>query len=183
MRVWAAALLCLAACRGAELPPAPRPAVAEEPAATPAPAPHDVTAEHYPMPRLPRGTARLRGADGAQHTVEVEVAATTAARTRGLMWRYALPEGTGMLFIFAGDEPLSFWMRNTLIPLDMFFIAADGTVVTVVDSAEPQTLTSRRSTQPAKYVLEVPGGWAKKRHLAAGARVELEGVGGIVPEP
>jgi uncharacterized membrane protein (UPF0127 family) len=142
----------------------------------------DVTAEDYVMPRLPTAVVTLVGRANQPVTVEVEVAATRDARTRGLMWRYTLVEGMGMLFIFTRDQPLSFWMRNTLIPLDMLFIDSKGKVVSIVENAEPKTLSSRASTGPAMYVLEVPGGWCAKAGVKAGSHVSFQGVTNIVPE-
>ncbi len=180
----------LASCRGAEGAGEPRPPPPPAPAQPPPPPPPpprpkqtDVTAQDYEPPRLPRATVTLAGAKGEPLKVEVEVAATHAARTRGLMWRYALPEGTGMLFIFTPQQPLSFWMRNTLIPLDMIFIDEAGKVVSIAENAEPRTLTSRPSAKPAKYVLEVPGGWSAKHKVKAGDAVRFDGIAGIVAEP
>jgi uncharacterized protein len=134
------------------------------------------------MPRLPSGRVTVAAAGGQSVTFEVEVAATRDTRTRGLMWRYALSESAGMLFIFTREQPLSFWMRNTLIPLDMLFIDAKGRVVSIIENAEPRTLQSRPSTGPATYVLEVAGGTSAKKKLKAGAQVTFEGISNIVPE-
>src|SRR5262245_47746117 len=108
MRVLAA-LLWLSACQNAE---GARPAPATVPAA-PAAAASDVTAESYRMPPLPRGRVTLVDAFGGKHVVEVEIAATRDARTRGMMWRRELADGHGMLFIFHQQHTLSFWMKNT----------------------------------------------------------------------
>jgi uncharacterized protein len=180
-------LVLLAACRGESRPPAPGPAapppvVAPSKGTAPKPVVTDVTAEDYVMPRLPKATVVLAGVGGKALKVDTEVASTRDARTRGLMWRYALPDGTGMLFIFAKQQPLSFWMRNTLIPLDMLFIDAEGEVVSIIENAEPRTLTSRPATGPATYVLEVPGGWTKTNGVKAGSKVRFEGISTIVPE-
>jgi uncharacterized membrane protein (UPF0127 family) len=91
------------------------------------------------------------------------------------MWRSALPEGTGMLFIFPTEAVQSFWMRNTLIPLDMVFIDHRLRVVGVVQWAEPHTLNSRTVGKPSVYVLEVPGGWTARNGVRAGSTVDLEG--------
>ncbi len=180
-------LALLVACRGETRPPAPAPEaappiVAPSKDTQPKPVVTDVTAEDYPMPRLPKATVTLTGTGGKALKVDSEVASTNDARTRGLMWRYALPEGTGMLFIFPRQRPLSFWMRNTLIPLDMVFIDADGAVVSIIENAEPRTLTARPATGPATYVLEVPGGWTKTNGVKAGSKVRFEGISNIVPE-
>lgn len=134
------------------------------------------------MPRLPKARVTLSGSGGKKLNVESEVAFTRDARTRGLMWRYALPDGTGMLFIFSREQPLSFWMRNTLIPLDMIFIDAKAKVVSIAENAEPRTLSSRPSSGPATYVLEVPGGWSAKNGVKAGSAVTFEGISGLVAE-
>lgn len=138
--------------------------------------PTDPSAEDYPMPPLPRAKVILTDAYGGKHLVDVEVAANELARTRGLMWRKELPEGQGMLFVFQNEEPHSFWMRNTLIPLDMIFIDAEGEIVGIVHRAEPKTLVSRRVDADSKYVLEVPGGWAEQKAVREGSKVELQGV-------
>jgi hypothetical protein len=96
------------------------------------------------------------------------------------MWRTALPEGTGMLFIFPEQDELNFWMKNTLIPLDMIFISKDRLIVGVVERAQPGTLEPRGPGVPALYVLEVPGGWAARMGLAVGRPVQLDGLQGIV---
>lgn len=133
----------------------------------------DVTAENYSGPALPRGKVVLHDAYGGAHPVEVEIAANDQSRERGLMWRKSLPEGTGMLFVFRYDEPHSFWMRNTLIPLDMLFIDRDRRVAAIVQNAEPRTLTGRGTEKPTRYVLELPGGWTGKLGVNSGSTVEI----------
>ena len=91
-------------------------------------------------------------------------------------------EKDGMIFLFAHEQQLAFWMRNTLIPLDMLFIDGRGKIVSVIENAEPRTLSSRPSTGPATYVLEVPGGWAAKNGVKAGQAVAFEGISAIVAE-
>ena len=144
------------------------------PAAPPAPR-SDPTAEVWDGPLPDRGALVVHDVFGGAHRLTVEIADTGALRTRGLMWRTELPEGTGMLFIFPSEVVQSFWMRNTLIPLDMLFIDKQGRVVGVVQWAEPRTLASRTVGKPSLYVLEVPGGWASRNAVRAGSVVELEG--------
>jgi len=156
-------LLALCACPGQSAADGPK-----------ARAPKDVTAEDYPAPRLPLGHVILDSAFGGKQAVEVEIANTPATQQRGLMWRRELPAGEGMLFIFEGEEDHSFWMKNTLIPLDMIFIGANLRVVGVVENAEPRTLTGRSVGRPSRYVLEVPGGWAGKAGVRAGTKVALD---------
>lgn len=146
-----------------------------------APPPAEPTAENYVMPPLPRGTVVLKDAYGGSHAVEVEIASTPEAVQRGLMWRKQLPAGKGMLFVFDDDAPHTFWMKNTLIPLDMLFIDSQRRIVEVAENAEPRTLTSRGGLKPCRYVLEVPGGWMQKAGVAMGSQVELhlpQGAGG-----
>ena len=143
----------------------------------------DVSAEDYVGPTLPKARVLLEDAFGGVHAVEVEVAATPEARTRGLMWRKELPAGKGMLFIFPEDEVQSFWMRNTLIPLDMVFINSAGKVVGIIDRAEPRTLTGRSVGVPGRYVLEVPGGWSRTVGLARGGTVRFQGLEGLQVVP
>ena len=145
-------------------------------AATPAPsAPPDPSAERWDGPPADRGQLVVRDAFGGTHRLAVEIADNSTLRTRGLMWRSEVPDGTGMLFIFPNEVVQSFWMRNTLIPLDILFVDRTGKVVGVVQWAEPKTLTSRTVGKPSMYVLEVPGGWASRNSVQAGARVDLEG--------
>ena len=93
--------------------------------------------------------------------------------TRGLMFRKVLKPDFGMVFIFPDEAKRAFWMRNTLIPLDMLFVRADGTIDSIVENAEPLTLTPRPSAGPAKYVVELNGGDAKAHGFAAGQHVEF----------
>ncbi len=135
----------------------------------------DPTTETWDGPLPDRGALVVRDAFGGAHRLTVEIVDTSPLRTRGLMWRTELPEGTGMLFIFPAEVVQSFWMRNTLIPLDMVFIDRRLRVVGVVQWAEPRTLTSRTVGKPSLYVLEVPGGWTSRNGVRAGSTVELEG--------
>jgi hypothetical protein len=125
----------------------------------------------------------LEDGQGGQHRVDVEVAATPQTRTRGLMWRKELPAGQGMLFIFPEEEVQGFWMRNTLIPLDMIFINSAGKIVGIIERAEPRTLTSRSVGVPGRYVLEVPGGWSRANGLTRGGTVRFQGLEGIQVVP
>src|SRR3989442_6984962 len=111
--------------------------------------------------------AAMRGPGGAVE-VSLEVAATPAERERGLMYRSSLAEGRGMLFVFDKDGNHAFWMKNTLIPLDMLFIARDGTVVGIHANATPLSTADIAVGKPSRYVLEVPGGWAARQGIAAG---------------
>ena len=135
----------------------------------------DPSAESYVGPALPKARVVLKDAFGGAHPVDVEVAASSASRQRGLMWRSALEEGKGMLFIFPAEEEQNFWMKNTLIPLDMVFIGKNLRVNGVVRRAVPGDLSARGIGKPGVYVLEVPGGWTEKIGLVVGSQIELFG--------
>ena len=112
-------------------------------------------------------------AEGEPLRVKVEVVASEARITRGLMHRTFMPADQGMLFLMGTTAVHSFWMHNTLIPLDMIFIDKELTVVGIVANAVPKTDTSRYVDTPSLYVLEVNGGWAAAHGVAAGAKVEF----------
>jgi uncharacterized protein len=106
-------------------------------------------------------------------TFKVELAVTPEEQARGLMFRERLAPDRGMLFVFDRDEARFFWMRNTLIPLDMIFIASSLEVVHVHHSARPQDETSVSSKFAAQYVLEVSGGRAAACGIKAGTKARL----------
>jgi len=108
--------------------------------------------------------------------VRVEVVNTPAARDRGLMHRKKLPADAGMLFVFPKQEVLEFWMKDTLIPLDMIFLDRDRKVVGVVENAKPLTEDARGVGKPSIYVLEVNAGFASKHGVGAGTTAEFVAV-------
>uniref|UniRef100_Q07MI0 DUF192 domain-containing protein n=1 Tax=Rhodopseudomonas palustris (strain BisA53) TaxID=316055 RepID=Q07MI0_RHOP5 len=101
----------------------------------------------------------------------VEMATTEQEKTTGLMYRKELPDGRGMLFDFSPEQPISMWMKNTFIPLDMIFIRSDGRISRIAENTEPQSLAIIASGPPAKGVLEVIAGTARKYGIAVGDRV------------
>ncbi|HCF56414.1 MAG TPA: DUF192 domain-containing protein [Myxococcales bacterium] len=127
-------------------------------------------------PLSQRGIARVLAADGRELPVEVEIASNDRDRARGLMFRKSMPEMAGMIFVFPEEGYQSFWMRNTYLPLDMLFIAADGAVVGIVENAEPLTTTPRAVDAESKLVLEVNGGWCSRNGVRRGDKVRLEGM-------
>ena len=131
---------------------------------------------------LPRAHLDVALADGRAFGLEVELALTEPSRERGLMFRKSLAEGAGMLFVFPAAAPHTFWMKNTLIPLDMIFAGDDGAVLGCVARAEPLTLTSRHVEGDSKYVLELPGGWCTEHGLSRGARLVLGEAARFRPE-
>jgi uncharacterized membrane protein (UPF0127 family) len=104
------------------------------------------------------------------HALRVEVVATDETRAIGLMNRAKLAADDGMLFIF--DEPAyhAMWMKNTLIPLSVAFIDAQGTILNILDM-EPQTLDSHQSAGPAIYAIETNKGWFAGKKIKAGDKV------------
>jgi hypothetical protein len=105
-------------------------------------------------------------------TFNVEVVDTPETTAQGLMFRESLADDAGMLFDFKEVREVSFWMQNTLIPLDMIFIAPDGTVETIHVNARPLDTTSIPSQVPVQFVLEIPGGRSVEIGLEPGDRVE-----------
>jgi uncharacterized membrane protein (UPF0127 family) len=124
----------------------------------------------------PAARVVLLTAAGAAHPVTVELARTEEEQARGLMHRSALAPDAGMLFLFAASEPRAFWMKNTLIPLDMIFIDEGGRVVAILERTEPLTLTPRDPGVPSRYVLEVNGGWCAAHGVRPGDHVRFENV-------
>ena len=111
-------------------------------------------------------------ASGARHTFMVEVARTDAERAQGLMFRRTLAPDRGMLFDFKRVEPVSMWMQNTYVSLDMLFIRPDGSIARVAANAEPLSTRTIPSGEPVLAVLEVVAGTAARLGIRAGDRVE-----------
>src|SRR5262252_8639251 len=105
------------------------------------------------------------------HNIQAEVAQTPEQRATGLMFRNELGPNDGMLFVFEEPGQQCFWMKNTLVPLSVAFIADDGKVVNL-DDMKPRTLDSHCSTKPVRYVLEMNEGWFRKRGIKPGARLQ-----------
>jgi uncharacterized membrane protein (UPF0127 family) len=116
-------------------------------------------------------------------TVTVEVVYTAPKIERGLMYREHLGPDAGMLFFMGREDDWAFYMRNTLIPLDMIFITKDMTIAGVVANAEPKTETLRRVGKPSLYVLEVNAGWAAAHQAVAGAKVRFEALPAALKQP
>lgn len=114
----------------------------------------------------------IRSADGRAHAFKVEVMDDPAGRALGLMHRPSLAPDAGMLFDYGQEQAVSMWMKNTLIPLDMLFIAADGRVVHIAERTVPHSLVSIGTAQPVLGVLEINGGTVAHLGLKAGDRVE-----------
>jgi uncharacterized membrane protein (UPF0127 family) len=117
-------------------------------------------------------------ADSGALRFEVELAKTDPQRQKGLMFRTELAADKGMLFLFNGMRVQRFWMKNTLIPLDMIFIDDKGVIVGIVENAEPETLSGRSVGKPSQYVLELAGGASRRLGIRAGQRARFIGVPG-----
>ena len=109
---------------------------------------------------------------GQRHEFRVEVAATGAEQQRGLMFRTAMGADEGMIFPLERVRMASFWMHNTVIPLDIIFIGPDNKVINISANAVPYSEDSRPSTAPAAAVLELNGGRAAELGIGPGATVE-----------
>lgn len=102
----------------------------------------------------------------------VEIARTEKEKAHGLMFRTKLAENEGMLFIYEEEEILSFWMKNTFIPLSIAFIDRHGRIIDMKDM-EPFSLDTHRSARPAQYALEVNKGWFQKNGIKIGDMVKI----------
>ena len=109
--------------------------------------------------------------DGGQARFAVEVADDEASRSRGLMFRESLPQSAGMLFVYDSPRRATFWMKNTLIPLDMVFADAAGRVTHVHANAKPQDVTTIDGGEGVKLVLEINGGLAGRLGIKPGAEM------------
>lgn len=118
----------------------------------------------------------ITGLDGKVHPFKVELADTGQEREVGLMYREKLAPDHGMIFDFKTSRRVSMWMKNTLIPLDMLFIGADGKVRNIAARTVPGSLESINSDGKVRYVLEVPGGTAERLGIAPGSAVHYEGM-------
>jgi uncharacterized membrane protein (UPF0127 family) len=105
------------------------------------------------------------------HVFSVEIADSDPAREKGLMFRKNLPDGQGMLFDFQREQEVSFWMKNTYIPLDMIFIQGNGRISHIVENAKPLSTALIPSDGPVLAVLEVSGGTAHRLGIRTGDRV------------
>ncbi|MCX8085801.1 MAG: DUF192 domain-containing protein [Rhodocyclaceae bacterium] len=104
------------------------------------------------------------------HRIEAEVAATPPQRMAGLMHRRSLPPQRGMLFAFPDDAQHCMWMKNTLIPLAVAFLDAEGRIINIAEM-QPETLDNHCAARPARFALEMNAGWFKSRGLKAGDKI------------
>lgn len=104
------------------------------------------------------------------HNIVAQVAQNPEQRATGLMFRTSMPTNEGMLFVFEQPAKQCFWMKNTLLPLSIAFIADNGTVLNIADM-KPQSLDSHCSVEPVRYVLEMNVGWFAKRGIKPGTKL------------
>ena len=122
-------------------------------------------AQNGPQPRL-----QTIDLTAGMHVIRAELAITPAQQATGMMFRTEMPGNEGMLFVNNDLGVRCFWMRNTLIPLTIAFLAEDGTIVNLADM-QPRSEASHCSAQPVRYALEMRQGWFAKRGIQAGARL------------
>jgi len=104
--------------------------------------------------------------------IKAEIAQTQEERNNGLMFRKKLPDGEGMLFVFETDHVMSFWMKNTYIPLSIAFITHDGRIIDIKDMY-PRDTSSVTSSRSARYALEAPQGWFSRSGVRTGDKVNI----------
>lgn len=117
------------------------------------------------------GTLAIQSRDGTVHNFTIELASTPDERAQGLMYRTELPPDAGMLFDFEEEQPVSMWMKNTILPLDMLFIAGSGEITGIAADTVPHSETTIPSPGPVRAVLELNAGTASRLGITAGDRV------------
>lgn len=133
-----------------------------------------------PQPPLATETLVIVTRDGTRHSFRTEMAVQPQDQMIGMMFRTSMAPDDAMLFDWGAPRESSMWMRNTLIPLDMIFIAADGRIHRIHERAVPQSLATIDSRGPVRATLEVQGGTAERLNLRVGDRV-LHRVFGTAP--
>jgi uncharacterized membrane protein (UPF0127 family) len=126
-----------------------------------------------PLDHFPKATLAIYTPDMRKHEFKIWIADTESRREQGLMFVKSLPADQGMLFIFDAPQRMSMWMKNTLIPLDMVFIAVDGHVESVAAKTKPMSEKIISSKGVVQTVLELKGGVAAQQGIGAGAVVQL----------
>ncbi|NVO20477.1 MAG: DUF192 domain-containing protein [Bacteroidetes bacterium] len=105
--------------------------------------------------------------------INIEIAGEEAKRIQGLMYRDSMPEKDGMLFLFANEEPLNFWMKNTRFSLDIIYVNSNRVIVSIAKNTKPYSLDQIPSNKPALYVVEVNAGYAERHGIKEGDRVQF----------
>jgi len=131
-----------------------------------------------PQPKLPTEQLTITSDDGKQHVFTVEVAATEQQQDTGLMFRTSVPANTGMLFPWPQPQISEMWMKNTIEPLDMVFIGADGTVKAIAENTVPYSLRVISSGVPVLATLELQSGITATLDINVGDKVIAKQFGG-----
>jgi len=125
-----------------------------------------------PAPAEETSELWIETAAGARYRFEVELATTPEQQSQGLMHRTEMAADAGMLFLFEPERPVSFWMKNTLISLDILFVAADGKIVNIGERTEPLSTASVPSDGPVRVVLEINGGLSAMLGIGPGDKID-----------
>jgi uncharacterized membrane protein (UPF0127 family) len=110
--------------------------------------------------------------EGADIPLTAELARTNEEQSMGLMFRKKLDDGEGMLFVYDRDQKLSFWMKNTIIPLSIAFISHEGRIIEIRDM-RTQSVQSIQSSRSVRYALEVPQGWFERAGITDGCTARM----------
>ncbi len=124
------------------------------------------------QPELPKEKLVIITRDGTRHDFNVEMALTPDQQTVGLMFRPSVPPDGGMLFDWDAPRDSQMWMRNTIAPLDMVFINADGTIRSIAENTVPQSLAVIDSHGPVRATLELAAGTTARLNIRVGDKVE-----------
>lgn len=130
-----------------------------------------IAAGYYTLVSSGKTSTATLVTETGRHSLSLELADTPEEREIGLMNRQSMPDGHGMLFDFKESRPVTMWMKNTLIPLDMLFMDASGTITRVATNAQPMSLDLIRSGGPVSYVLELNAGTAARYKAKKGDRL------------
>jgi len=134
----------------------------------------EITAQSAePLSHFPKAVVRVQTESGGNE-FNVWLATTYERREQGLMFVKHLNPNEGMLFVFEAVEPQAFWMKNTLIPLDILYINSDYKIIRVAENAQPFSLEPIESFGPIKWVLELPGGSCARLKIKPGASVHIK---------
>jgi uncharacterized membrane protein (UPF0127 family) len=128
-------------------------------------------AQTGPQPELPREKLVIVTHDGQRHEFNVEMAMTQDQQITGLMFRPSVPADGGMLFDWGSERDMAMWMKNTIAPLDMLFINADGSIRAIAENTVPQSLAPIPSHGPVRAALELAAGTAERLDIRVGDKV------------
>ncbi|HRI84715.1 MAG TPA: DUF192 domain-containing protein [Ignavibacteria bacterium] len=134
--------------------------------------------KNVPEPQFKKeGELEFISADGKNSVIkkiDIELALDDSERTQGLMYRKSMDDEKGMLFIFDREEMQSFWMKNTIIPLDIMYVNSDFKIVKIFKNTVPFSEISLPSDRPAIYVVEVAGGFSDRYKIKEGDKIKFE---------